>query len=101
MRTTRIIEPVQAFGTCLKGILEKQNISASELARMMNYKSRNSIFRILEEAGGHSARQVFFERLISEDPLALSDAQKRELFATMCRGTAKYLADYKGSFETV
>ena len=31
----------------------------------------------------------------------LSDTQKRELFATMCRGTAKYLTDYKGSFETV
>lgn len=67
---------VEAFGPCLKRILESRKISASELARMMAYKSRNSIFRILDEAGGHGARQAFFDRLTQEDPLAL-DAQER------------------------
>ena len=79
MHMKRIIEPVQAFGPCLKGILESRKISASELARMMAYKSRNSIFRILDEAGGHSARQVFYERLIGEDTLSLSDDERAAL----------------------
>jgi len=79
MHMARIIEPVQEFGLCLKGILESRRISASELARMMDYKSRNSIFRILDEAGGHSARQAFYDRLNSEDPLALSDEERAAL----------------------
>ena len=79
MRIARMIEPVQEFGACLKGILENRNISASELARMMAYKSRNSIFRVLDEAGGHSARQAFFERLIGEDPLSLDDGERAAL----------------------
>ena len=79
MRAERMVEPVQAFGPCLKGILENRKISASELARMMAYKSRNSIFRILDEAGGHSARQAFCERLIGEDVLKLSDAERAAL----------------------
>ena len=41
MRVDAIIEPVQAFGACLKGLLESRKISGSELARMMAYKSRN------------------------------------------------------------
>ena len=79
MRTERIIEPIQAFGPCLKGILENRGVSASELARMMAYKSRNSIFRILDEAGGHSARQAFYGRLISEDPLGLNADERASL----------------------
>ena len=79
MHTVRIIEPVQEFGQCLKGILESRRISASELARMMDYKSRNSIFRILDEAGGHSARRSFYDRLSGEDPLALSEEEKAAL----------------------
>lgn len=79
MHVERIMEPVQAFGPCLKGILESRKISASELARMMAYKSRNSIFRILDEAGGHSARQAFYERLIGEDTLSLSDEERARL----------------------
>ena len=76
MHAKQIVRPIQEFGPCLKGILESRRISASELARMMAYKSRNSIFRILDGVGGHSARQAFFDRLTGEDPLAL-DAQER------------------------
>jgi len=74
-----MIEPVQELGPCLKQILQKKRISASELARMMAYKSRNSIFRILDEKGGHSAQRAFYERLIDEDPLALSDDERAAL----------------------
>lgn len=79
MRMERIIEPIQEFGPCLKRILERRKISASELARMMAYKSRNSIFRILDEAGGHSARQAFFDKLSSENTLELSKEEHAEL----------------------
>lgn len=41
----------QEFGPCLKEMLGKRKVSASELARMMHYKSRNSIFRILDGEG--------------------------------------------------
>ena len=80
MRVERIMEPVQAFGTCLKGLLESRRISGSELARMMAYKSRNSIFRILDEECGQSSRLAFFERLLDEDPLKL-DASERQMLA--------------------
>ncbi|MBR5301211.1 MAG: hypothetical protein IKU38_00060 [Clostridia bacterium] len=79
MRERTIINPVQEFGACVKDILKRKGISASELARMMAYKSRNSIFRILDEAGGHSPRQAFYDRLIGEDPLALDEEDKAAL----------------------
>ena len=73
------LHPTQEFGPCLREILKEKQVSASELARMMNYKSRNSIFRILCGKGGHSARQAFYERLMQEDPLHLSDEQRERL----------------------
>ena len=79
MHMERIIEPVQEFGLCLKGVLESKRVSASELARMMDYKSRNSIFRILDETGGHSARRSFYDRLIGEDPLSLGEGERAAL----------------------
>ena len=69
----------QEFGPCLKEILKEKRVSASELARMMAYKSRNSIFRILGGEGGHGARQAFYERLTQEDPLCLDDGQRKRL----------------------
>lgn len=77
--TRAVMEPVQEFGACLKQILKERNISGSELARMMAYKSRNSIFRILDEESGHSAQQAFFGRLIGEDPLALNERERAAL----------------------
>lgn len=63
----------QGFGQCLAQLLKEKRISASELARMMAYKSRNSIFRILDGEGGHGARQAFFLRLREENPLELEE----------------------------
>lgn len=75
----KTLHPTQEFGPCLREILKEKQVSASELARMMNYKSRNSIFRILCGKGGHGARQTFYERLMQEDPLRLSDEQRERL----------------------
>jgi len=71
--------PMKEFGAAMKEILGKKKVSASELARLMAYKSRNSIFRVLEEEGGHSARQAFYDRLIEEDPLHFDDEERAEL----------------------
>jgi len=67
-----VLYPVQPFGQCLKEMLKEKKISASEVARMMAYKSRNSVFRILDGTGGYSVCEAFFEKLKEEDPLALS-----------------------------
>ena len=75
----KTLHPTQEFGACLKEILKEKQVSASELARMMAYKSRNSIFRILCGEGGHGARQAFYERLMQEDPLSLDDGQRERL----------------------
>lgn len=75
----QIIRPLEEFGPCLKRIVKSRRISASELARMMAYKSRNSIFRMLGETGGHGARQAFFERLTGEDPLSLEESERLAL----------------------
>lgn len=79
MRARQIVRPVEEFGPCLKRILENRRISASELARLLAYKSRNSIFRILDEAGGHSARQSFYKKLLDKDPLWLNEQEKAAL----------------------
>ena len=74
-----LIQPILEFPDSLRGILKSRGISASELARMMAYKSRNSIFRILDGVGGESARQAFYDRLIGEDPLGLDDEERTAL----------------------
>ncbi len=83
MQMQSIIRPMLAFGPCVRQLLEKRHISASELARMMGYKSRNSIFRILDDEGGHGPRQALYERLIAEDPLSLTQQERRELLQAL------------------
>ena len=83
MHVQTIITPVREFSQCLRQILDERKISASELARMMAYKSRNSIFRILDGIGGQSARQAFYDRLIGEDPLGLSSEERAALEQAM------------------
>lgn len=68
------------FGSCLKRILKEKKVSASELARMMSYKSRNSIFRILDGEGGSLAQSAFFDKLMRDDCLHLTQ-QEREALA--------------------
>lgn len=41
------MEHYESFGECLRRCLQEANLSASELARLMKLRSRNSIFRIL------------------------------------------------------
>jgi len=69
----------QDFGQCLGQLLREKRVSASELARMMAFKSRNSIFRILDGESGHGTRQAFFLRLKEENPLGLGEAELAQL----------------------
>lgn len=41
------MEHYERFGDCLKRCLQEAELSASEAARLVNFRSRNSIFRIL------------------------------------------------------
>lgn len=83
MHMQPIIRPMLDFGPCVRQILHKRNISASEFARLMGYKSRNSIFRILDGEGGHGPRQALYDRLIDEDMLSLTQQERRELFQAL------------------
>ena len=67
------------FGQCLRKILADKDISASELARMMSVKSRNSVFRILSGESGYSTLKAFCDRLMDEDPLALTHQEREAL----------------------
>ena len=71
--------PETDFAQSLKELLAEKRVSASELARMMQYKSRNSIFRILDGEGAHGARLAFFARLKEENPLGLTEAEFERL----------------------
>lgn len=76
---TPLCMPVQELGSCLKQILREKGISASELARMMACKSRNSIFRILDGKGSYGVQKAFYDRLTGEDPLGLIEDERAAL----------------------
>ena len=69
----------QDFGQCLAQLLKEKRTSASELARLMAYKSRNSVFRILDGECAHGTRQAFFLRLKEENPLGLNEEDFAQL----------------------
>ena len=52
------MEEYESFGRCLQRVLTENGISASEAARLVGFRSRNSIFRILndETSGDVDAR---------------------------------------------
>ena len=52
MKAAPTVQPLLTFGQCLKNILGARKLSASALSRMMEQKSRNSMFRILDDTGG-------------------------------------------------
>ena len=63
MKAAPTVQPLLTFGQCLKNILGARKLSASALSRMMEQKSRNSMFRILDDTGGPAVQAAFFESL--------------------------------------
>ena len=53
----------ETFGECLKRCLQQENLSASEAARLVGFRSRNSIFRILAGDTGSDVNLRFMQRL--------------------------------------
>ncbi|MGN1370135.1 MAG: helix-turn-helix domain-containing protein [Aristaeellaceae bacterium] len=53
----------ESFGACLKRVLKEENLSASEVARLVGFRSRNSIFRILSGNASSEVKQRFMQRL--------------------------------------
>lgn len=53
----------ESFGECLKRCLKETDISASEAARLVGFRSRNSIFRILAGDASNDVKLRFLEQL--------------------------------------
>ncbi len=53
----------ESFGDCLKRCLKENGLSASEAARLVGFRSRNSMFRILSGEVGDDVRLRFLEKL--------------------------------------
>lgn len=49
----------ERFSECLKRVLEEQQLSASEAARLVGFRSRNSIFRILADQTSSKVQEDF------------------------------------------
>ena len=79
MKAAPTVQPLLTFGQCLKNILGARKLSASSLSRMMEQKSRNSMFRILDDTGGPAVQAAFFESLKASDCLHLTEREEREL----------------------
>ena len=52
-----------SFGECLRHCLQEMNLSASEAARLVGFRSRNSIFRILSGEASVDIKLRFMEAL--------------------------------------
>ena len=79
MKAAPVPQPLLTFGQCLKQLLTKRKLSASALSRMMEQKSRNSIFRVLDDTSGPAAQTAFYESLIASDCLSLTQEEKDAL----------------------
>lgn len=53
------MQQYESFGECLRRMLKEEKLSASEAARLVGFRSRNSIFRILSGDAGHDLKQRF------------------------------------------
>lgn len=56
----------EQFSACLKRILEEENLSASQVAKALQMRSRNSIFRILAGQTSVRVQETFLQMLKTE-----------------------------------
>ena len=61
MKAAPTVQPLLTFGQCLKNILGARKLSASALSRMMEQKSRNSMFRIWMIPAARRCRRLFLK----------------------------------------
>ena len=85
----------ERFSECLKRILEEEGLSASEVSRMVGFRSRNSIFRILSDQSSIKAQEDFLDTLKSQIGLKWPDRHWEDLQEAMVitrMGLNDYLA---------
>ena len=75
----RTAEPLMGFGAYLSHLLRSNGISASEAARRLGYKSRNSMFRLLDGKGSHAARKDCYRRLRDCPGMGMTPEQLEQL----------------------
>lgn len=71
------------FGTCLAQVLRENGISASEAARRLGYKSRNSMFRLLGGQGSHTIMRACVQKLRDCPEMNVSGEQLERLGVAM------------------
>ncbi len=86
----------ESFGECLKRCLKENGLSASEAARLVGFRSRNSMFRILSGEVGDDIKLRFLENLRN----AVGDSwpekcwhDLQEALSVECLGAARYEAN--------
>lgn len=83
----------ETFGECLKRMLKEENLSASEAARLVGFRSRNSMFRILSGNAGYEVKQRFVQSLQQALGSAWPQERWTQLQETLVRerlGSARY-----------
>ncbi|MBQ3156165.1 MAG: hypothetical protein IJB81_04455 [Clostridia bacterium] len=73
------MQQYESFGECLRRCLAKEEISASEAARLVGFRSRNSIFRILSGDTSHEVNMRFLDALYA----ALGESWPEEHWAAL------------------
>ena len=69
----------ERFAVCLRELLKQKNVSVTELSRMMGFKSRNSLFRIVNDQTSSDTEAAFLASLREKGVLPLSDAEWGDL----------------------
>lgn len=69
------METVRTLSQCLKEILARYGVSASELSRRMGFSSRNSVFRILNGESSPDKQREFLDRLVRRAALPLTQEE--------------------------
>lgn len=69
----------ERFAACMRRVLEETGISATEMARMVGFKSRNSLFRILNDETSSEVEKNFYHTLREKQCLQLTDETWSEL----------------------
>lgn len=71
--------PMVGFGPYLSRLLKHSGMSASEAARRLGYKSRNSLFRLLDGKGSYAAMKDCYRRLRDCPGMGMSPEQLGQL----------------------
>lgn len=69
----------ERFAECMRRILDEQKISATELARAVGFKSRNSLSRILSDQTSSEVEAAFLKTLKEKQCISLNELQWHEL----------------------